>query len=89
MHSQSLLSASVALFGAASAVITGIAAPSEIAPGSTFPITILTGENDAAVTDVVAAFGLNGANGGLGTFLSSTHLGAGKWLRVGIKSRQC
>lgn len=81
MRCQSILS-SLALLGAASARIVGITAPSSIAPGSNFTITIITENYIQAVTDLTAAFGLYPQvyPDTLGNYLGSTYLGPGRSL---------
>lgn len=92
MRSQSTLAASMALLGAASARIVGIAAPSQIAPGVAFPITIITEDYIQTVTDIAAAFGLaqpvTADQCSLGTYLSTTTLGPGKWVRMTIELQE-
>ncbi|KAK5692834.1 hypothetical protein LTR17_025244 [Elasticomyces elasticus] len=61
----------------ASARIAGIAAPSSIAAGSDFTITIITENYIQSVTDVSAAFGFTGTvfPDSLGSYLTSVYLG--------------
>lgn len=84
MHSSSLVTAVLAvLVPFTSAIITGIAVPSTIAPNTTIPVTIITADYIQSVQDVAIAFGLTGtadteasALEGLGsTLLGSLYLG--------------
>jgi hypothetical protein len=79
MRSSTLLS-SLAFCGAAFGRIVGIAAPSTIAPGANFTITIITENYIQSVLDVSAAFGLSSRiePDSLGTYLTSIYLGPSK-----------
>ena len=68
-----------ALLGATTARIVGLAAPSKLAPGSDFQITLITEDYVQSVFDVSAAFGLSPIvfPGTLGTYISSFYIGEG------------
>jgi hypothetical protein len=77
----STITASLASAALASARITGIQAPSTIAPNSTFSLTLLTENYIQSVADISVAWGYSlapGYPGTLGSFISSEYLGPSK-----------
>jgi len=86
MHPTTLLLALLALLPSTLARISGFALPRTIAPGATFPITIITENYIQSVADVAMAFGIaakaSAENGTLGgRMLESEVLGPGMWMR--------
>ncbi|KAK2628218.1 hypothetical protein QTJ16_002864 [Diplocarpon rosae] len=79
MHFSSVATASLlALLSTASARITGLSAPSTIAAGRYFTISLLTDSANHSVYDVAAAIGVApgaGAPGSLGTPLGTYFVG--------------
>jgi len=76
--SLSLSALSLSLLSTTSAIITGITAPSIIAPGQPFTITINTANYVQSVYDVAVAFGIApgaGFHGSLGSVFASEYLG--------------
>jgi hypothetical protein len=70
--------AALSLLSSANAIITGITAPSTIAPGQAFTVTLNTADYIQAVYNVAAAFGIAEGNGypqSLGTVIQSDYLG--------------
>ncbi len=85
MHPTTLLLALFPLLPSTLARISGFALPRTIAPGASFPITIITENYIQSVADVAMAFGIASAsaaeNGTLGRMLESEVLVPGKWMR--------
>ncbi|KAF2138950.1 uncharacterized protein K452DRAFT_290055 [Aplosporella prunicola CBS 121167] len=79
MRAAAILSVLGGLIGSTSAIISGIAVPSEIWPGQTIRVTIITSNYIQTVQDVAISFGISPQNnyheGWLGQFLSSKFLG--------------
>ena len=77
----STITSTLASAALASARITGIQAPSTIAPDSKFTLTILTENYIQSVADISVAWGYSlapGYPGTLGSFISSEYLGPDK-----------
>lgn len=70
--------AALSLLSGANAIITGITAPSTIAPGQPFTVTLNTADYIQAVYNVAATFGIADGEGypqSLGTVINSEYLG--------------
>ncbi|KAL6704689.1 hypothetical protein ACN47E_007971 [Coniothyrium glycines] len=82
----STLAATLTSVSLASARIIGIAAPSTLAPNTTFPLTLLTENYIQTVADIAVAYGFQlptdtyptGFPFTLGSFTASSYLGANK-----------
>lgn len=77
----SALAATLAAASLSSARIVGIAAPSTIAPNSTYTLTLLTENYIQSVADIAVAWGFSTPPGfqySLGSFVTSSYLGPTK-----------
>ena len=83
MRTAAVVTSALSLLSVASARIYGIAAPSQVAAGSTVKLEILTQDFIQSIQDVAIAFGIQGAShpapDSLGTYLSSRYLGPGQY----------
>ena len=88
MRAAAILPVLGGLIGSTSAIISGIAVPSEIWPGQTIRVTIITSNYIQTVQDVAISFGISPQNnyheGWLGQFLSSKFLGPGEYYRFSL-----
>ena len=93
MHSL-IFFAGLAFLQAATARIVGLAGPSQITPGSTIDVTLITENYIQSVADISAAFALSPNNfpGALGfDFLGDFFIGPSKFLKIpraGCRSRE-
>lgn len=76
-----------ALLGMATARIVGVAAPSQLAPGEHFNVTLITQNYIQAITDVSAAVGLSTVlfPDTLGTYVGSFHIGPRKHTNLSLR----
>lgn len=75
---QFSIAAIIPFLASANAIISGIAVPETIKPGSSFQVTIETADYIQAVSDIAIAFGYQTGDGYpdcLGTVLGSFYLG--------------